>query len=267
MKMPDWLENDENYKLNTKKDDYVRKNIIRFNSLIKLVQRENVYNCNNEINSSLKILSLILLMILISASRDMYQLWICILFVMIQMSLNSGKIILNILKKSLLMFIFPLIIFIPYAICAPISIALIYYLKIFTMMIEVQMFISGTTIYDIGQSLKQIRCPDVIIFVMDIVIKYLNCTAYLIRDVLQAINIRNVGKDIHKYNTIGGLFSKIFIKVKRCGEELYNAMECRGFTDTYAKPSVKHMSKKDVLFILCHILFIVIYFYVRSYMQ
>lgn len=65
MKMPDWLENDENYKLNTKKDDYVRKNIIRFNSLIKLVQRENVYNCNNEINSSLKILSLILLMVLI----------------------------------------------------------------------------------------------------------------------------------------------------------------------------------------------------------
>lgn len=248
MKMPDWLENDENYKLNTKKDDYVRKNIIRFNSLIKLVQRENVYNCNNEINSSLKILSLILLMVLISASRDTYQLWICILFVMIQMSLNSGKIILNILKKSLLMFIFPLIIFIPYAICAPISIALIYYLKIFTMMIEVQIFISGTTIYDVGQS-------------------YLNCTAYLIRDVLQAINIRNVGKDIHKYNTIGGLFSKIFIKVKRCGEELYNAMECRGFTDTYAKPSVKHMSKKDVLFILCHILFIVIYFYVRSYMQ
>ena len=46
MKMPDWLENDENYKLNTKKDDYVRKNIIRFNSLIKLVQREYVYNFN-----------------------------------------------------------------------------------------------------------------------------------------------------------------------------------------------------------------------------
>ncbi|WP_455539851.1 energy-coupling factor transporter transmembrane component T [Terrisporobacter sp.] len=264
MEIPQWLESDEDYKLNDKKDGYITKNLRRFDKLVKLMQRERIYNYANGINASLKILSLILTIVLITLSKDIYQIWICMLFITLQIALNPGEIIIDILKKSVLTFIFPLIVFAPYALYAPAGTVINYYLKIFIIMLEVQIFVASTTVYSIGQALKQLHCPDVIIFIMDIVIKYLNFSTYLMCDILQAINMRSIGRDNKKYTTIGGIFTNVFNKVKRCSEELYTAMECRGFTDTYVKVPGKSINKKDILFIVCHVIFIVIYVYVRS---
>ncbi|WP_244833542.1 energy-coupling factor transporter transmembrane component T [Clostridium sp. BJN0001] len=265
MEMPEWIKNNENCEINIKKNDYLKKNFNRFFNLLKFLKKEPIYNEITNISTFFRILSLIMSVFLITICRGIFEIWICLLFVMIQLSLNRGKVICSILKKSLIMFIFPCIIFLPYCFYAPFNVIIPYYLKILIIMILVQNFIANATIYEIAESLKQMHCPDIIIFITDIIVKYLKCITYLMCDVLQAVIMRNIGEDSHEYNTIGGLFGNIFIKMKRCGESLSCAMECRGFSGSYVRKTREKIKKMDVIFILFNIIFVCIYFYVRSY--
>lgn len=260
--MPEWMKQQEDYNRIEHKAGYIIKNLNKFSSLLRFLRNEHNYNNNKDIEAYLRILFLIIYILCIVKSYSIYQLWICILFILIELSSNSGLLICSILKKSIVTFIFPFAMFIPYLFYGKINNSIFYLVKIFTVMLSVQIFISNTTIYDITKSLKKIYCPNIIIFIMDIMIKYLNITTYLIYDILQAIIIRNIGIDNNKYNTIGGLFANVFIKITSCGEDIYNAMECRGFTDKYVNVKSKYIKKNDVLYIFKNIIFLIIYYYI-----
>lgn len=52
-------------------------------------------------------------------------------------------------------------------------------------------------------------------------------------ELLYSLKLRSVGKNRSKYNSLAGIVGTMFIKSTEMAEEMYSAMECRGYTGDY----------------------------------
>jgi len=66
-----------------------------------------------------------------------------------------------------------------------------------------------------------------------------------------------------KGNFLSGIMGTTFIKSKEMAEDMYDAMECRGFSGEYnTYNSYKKIKIADILFIVLDIVIIVTYLYI-----
>jgi cobalt/nickel transport system permease protein len=75
------------------------------------------------------------------------------------------------------------------------------------------------------------------------------------------LKLRSVGRNKEKYTSVSGVAGTMFIKSKEMSEEMYEAMECRGFTGEYKRAKLNKPGLWDVLFILLVVLIILTYFW------
>ena len=69
---------------------------------------------------------------------------------------------------------------------------------------------------------------------MDITLKYIVLLGNLITDLLTSLQLRSVGKNNKKYSSIGGVMGVTFVRGTEMNRQMYEAMQCRGFTDDYS---------------------------------
>ncbi|MCJ7690687.1 MAG: energy-coupling factor transporter transmembrane protein EcfT, partial [Clostridiaceae bacterium] len=72
---------------------------------------------------------------------------------------------------------------------------------------------------------------------------------------------RSVGKNKNKSTSASGIIGTMFIKSKEMAEDMYGAMECRGFTGEYKLHNKYKFRLNDALCIIIDIGFISSYFY------
>ena len=56
----------------------------------------------------------------------------------------------------------------------------------------------------------------------------------LITELLTSLQLRSVGKNNKKYSSIGGVMGVTFVRGTEMNRQMYEAMQCRGFTDDYS---------------------------------
>jgi cobalt/nickel transport system permease protein len=105
--------------------------------------------------------------------------------------------------------------------------------KVFACVLAVNILSASTRWDHIIGALKRFRFPDLFIFVFDITIKYIVMLGEFALQMLYALKLRSVGKNRSKYGSIGGVGGTLFIKSRDMSEDMYYAMECRGFTGEY----------------------------------
>jgi len=71
------------------------------------------------------------------------------------------------------------------------------------------------------------------ILVLDITLKYITLLGDFALSMLYALRLRSVGKNDGKTASLSAVAGTMFLKSKEMAEEMYAAMECRGFTGTY----------------------------------
>ena len=85
----------------------------------------------------------------------------------------------------------------------------------------------------ITKALRTLHIPGVFIFILDITLKYLVLLGSLIEGLLTACSLRSVGKNKKKYQSVGGVMGVTFVRSTEMSQQMYEAMQCRGFTDDY----------------------------------
>ena len=50
---------------------------------------------------------------------------------------------------------------------------------------------------------------------------------------MTSVQLRSVGKAEKQYSSVGGVMGVTFLKGMEMNKEMYEAMQCRGFTDDY----------------------------------
>jgi cobalt/nickel transport system permease protein len=141
----------------------------------------------------------------------------------------------NIIKAAGMAGIIAFILFLPAMILTPENIPnnLAVVIKVFICMEMLSIFNHTTQWNHITGALKKLHIPAIFIFTLDITLKYIVLLGTLITDLLTSLQLRSVGKNNKKYQSVGGVMGITFIRGAEMSGEMYEAMCCRGFTDDY----------------------------------
>ena len=184
-------------------------------------------------------------------------------YLLVIVSALDAKAIISIMKISLGMTAFTFVILLPAALLGNTYSSVMITTKVFATITAVNILSHTTRWSDITSALKRFFIPDIFIFVMDIAIKYIVMLGDFALNMLYALKLRSIGKNKRKYASLSGIAGTLFLKSKEMAEEMYYAMECRGFTGEYQAYNNFKMRLADYIYIAINAGIILIFLYLE----
>lgn len=262
--MPEWLSITENFTPLKDKDTFINKSILSFMGIIALIRAQD----NNaadifRVNAFFRVLFTLMLVVLVSLSSSITFVYIVIAYLLVLLCVIPAKDIIKILRVSIVMVLFTIVILIPTVFYGNSFSIVIIPLKVFTTIVAVNILSNSTSWNQIIGALKRFHLPDLIIFVLDITIKYIVMLGEFSLDMLYALKLRSVGRNKNKVTSLSGIAGTMFLKSRIMAEEMYGAMECRGFTGEYKIHSKFQFKAADAIYLLINAALIYIFIYLN----
>ncbi|WP_368293647.1 energy-coupling factor transporter transmembrane protein EcfT [Dehalobacter sp. TBBPA1] len=262
--MPEWLLRGEPYTPQTDKDTFINKSILSLFEVISRIRTQNEAQADRlYVNAVLKVVFALLLVVLLSLSRNLTFVVVVGVYLLVILSLMRGEEIIRILKISLAMALFSFILLLPAVFWGNTYSAVMITSKVFATVTAVNILSHSSRWSSLTSAIKVFHVPDIFIFVLDITIKYIVMLGELSLSMLYALKLRSVGKNKSKYTSLSGIAGTMFIKSKEMAEEMYSAMECRGFTGEYRVYHQWKFSWADGIFILINAGIIFAFLYLK----
>ncbi len=262
--MPEWLLLKDEYIPLKDKDAFINKSILSLLKVLSKFRKQTEYRRNIiGVNSLLKFISTMILIIFLSLSQSAAFVYLTIVCLLVVINFLSTEEIKSILKVSLVVTVFTFIILLPSVFMGYGNNTVMITLKVLASVTAVNILAATTQWNDLIGNLKIFHIPDMFIFVLDTTIKYILVLGDFSLNMIYALKIRSVGKSTNKNSSLSGIVGTMFLKSKEMSEEMYGAMECRGFTGEYRVYKKIKFKVADYVCILMNIMFISIYFYLR----
>lgn len=262
--MPEWLINKENYIPQKDKDTFINKSILSMFGLISKIRAQDSKPKDLfGVNAVFSVLFTLVLVVLLSISQNFTFVFIVLAYLLLVLCVMPAKDIISILKVSVVMTLFTFVILLPTAFYGnKYSITMIPP-KVFATIMAVNILSHSTRWNKIIAALKCFRVPDLIIFVLDITLKYIVLLGEFSLEMLYALKLRSVGRNVNKVTSLSGVAGTMFIKSRLMAEEMYAAMECRGFTGEYLIHGKFRLKPADFIYLLLNAGFIFIFIYLN----
>lgn len=260
--MPEWLLKNENYIPQSDKDTFINKSILSLLSVLSRIKTQSGYKTDKfHVSAVLKVAFTILVIALLSISRSFTFIVIVNVYTLLVLSMLNGNEIVKILRVSFIVAVFTFIILLPSAFWGNYYSVIMITPKVFATVMAVNILSHSTQWNSITSALKTFFVPDIFILVLDITIKYIVLLGEFSLNMLYSLKQRSVGKNKNKYTSLSGIAGTMFIKSKERAEDMYSAMECRGFTGDYRVYKKFRLTFADFIYIIVNgvIIFTFIY--------
>ena len=260
--MPEWLLKNENYIPQSDKDTFVNKSILSLLSVLSRIKQQSSYKTEKfHVSAVLKVAFTILMIALLSISRSFTFIIIVNVYTLFVLSMMDVNEIVKILKVSLVVAAFTFIILLPSAFWGNYYSMTMITPKVFATVMAVNILSHSTQWNSITSALKTFFVPDLFILVLDITIKYIVLLGEFSLNMFYSLKLRSVGKNKSKYTSLSGVAGTMFIKSKEMAEDMYAAMECRGYTGEYRVYKKFKLTFADVIYMIINgvIIFTFIY--------
>lgn len=260
----EWLFKDDEYHPKDEKSKFIDKSIFSMVKVLSRIRRDDFKKENGmvySINPTLKLLGVVLMLVLLSLSRNI--LFIGAVYGYIILSLVFMK--LDDVKKTaapaLIAFLLTGTMLLPSIIMGNVRNSILIIIKVAAGVFIINILSLTTPWKDVMKSLKLFFVPDMFIFVMDVTIRYIFLLGDISLDMLYSLKKRSIGVNNKKYSSISGIMGNLFIKSKEMGDEMFSAMECRGFTGEYRSRVSFGIGIHDILYLLINIALIFLWIY------
>lgn len=260
--VPEWLLISENYIPLTDKDTFVNKSILSiFKVISRIKMQDSMQQSRLNINVPLNVLCTAILLILVSLTKSFVFVMIINVYLLSILCVTDTDRLVRILKLSAGVTLFTAIIMLPAFIQGNSYSSIMITTKVFAS-ITVVGLLSHTTKWSLlTKALKQFYVPDIFILILDITIKYIYRLGELSLNMFYALKLRSVGRNNKKYTSMAGVAGTMFLQSMEMAEEMYHAMECRGFSGEYHRMEKSKFKWIDYFYITMHIGFFVLYLY------
>ena len=183
----------------------------------------------------LKLLIMLALIILVSATRNSTVIMAAGALVLMRLALLPAQDIGGIVKTALFAGALGAVLYAPAVIMNPAALGngIRLVLKIMICVTAVGEFNRTTQWNHVTGAMRKFHVPGVVIFIIDITFRYIVLLGRLMENLLTAVSLRSVGKNDRKYASVGGVMGVTFLRGTEMNREMYEAMQCRGFTDDY----------------------------------
>lgn len=233
--LPDWMNKPDTYEPPSKGGSFSLKTINTLGRVMSRIQAQRGHEKNHHIPALAKLLCLFVLIIAIAVFRHPLFLMAVCAFLLAYLCTWPPKDILSVLKSAFFAVMLAFLIFLPAMIMKPEGIRnnLIVILKVFLTVTSLNIFNHTTQWNHITGALRKLHIPGIFVFTLDITLKYIVLLGRLINDLLTSHTLRAVGKEKNKYTSVGGVMGVTFVIGADMNRRMYEAMQCRGFTDDY----------------------------------
>jgi cobalt/nickel transport system permease protein len=233
--MPEWMKTTDYYVPPKDGGTFVVKTIQSLGGVMSRLKVQQGHEKKHAFPALFKFLLLLAAIILLSVSQNRMLLLAFAAVLQAYLCTWPAKNILSVFKASLMAALLAFVLFIPAMILKPegISNNLHIVLKVFLSLEMVSIFNHTTQWNHITGALRKLHIPGIFIFTLDITLKYIVLLGTLIEDLLTSLQLRSVGKNNKKYQSVGGVMGVTFIRGAEMSQQMYEAMRCRGFTDDY----------------------------------
>lgn len=256
--VPQWLSAKDNYIPKEEKNLYIEKSIFSLIKIVSIIRHnKNQDKLVYSINPTLKIISIIIMILCVAISRSFIYLWTVDVYVIINIVLLEKKSRKRILLNSFMFPLITLIALIPAMLHGNIHNSLLLFQKLIITILLMNLLSHNTKWSEISKSLKLLFVPDIFIWIMDISIKYIVLLGEYSINLLYALKLRSIGVTSNKYRSLTAIMGNLFIKSYKISEDMFHAMECRGFTGEYtAKVNLK-LNKSDYVYLTINVLLVI----------
>ena len=215
---------------------FIAKTMKTIGAAMGKVSAQKGHEKGHALPALLKLVLLIVCIFALSACRSRIVIMAFAAAVLGYLCTWPAEDILHIIKTALTAAVISLLIFLPAMIMKPSGIPnnVTVICKVFITVVMLSIFNHTTQWNQITLSLKKLHVPAVFIFTLDITLKYIVLLGNLINDLLTSMLLRSVGKNDRKYTSVGAVMGVTFTRGAEMNREMYEAMQCRGFTDDYA---------------------------------
>lgn len=260
--IPEWLSKKDNYISKEEKNLYIEKSIFSLIKIISIIrQNKNQDKLVYSINPTLKLISVIVMILCVSISRSFMYILILDIYVLINLFLMEKKFRKRIFFRSFIFPLITLIALIPSMLYGNIYNSLLLFQKLIITILLMNLLSHTTKWSEISKSLKLLFIPDIFICIMDITIKYIVLLGEHSINLLYALKIRSIGITSNKYNSLTGIMGNLFIKSYKMSEEMFHAMECRGFVGEYTTKVNLKLKKMDYVYLAINIFLVSLFIY------
>ena len=246
--IPDWLQKKEEYVVISDRDAFIERSILAF---LRLLSRFRLPAVRTEkragINARVGLVSTVLLILLLSLSRDVPFLGYAGALLLAILSFQQGALILRILKMSIPIAMFTFLVMLPSAFGGNAAGVIVISLKVFFSVIAMRLFVESEGWESTLSALRVFFLPRLFILVLDITSRYLVLLGEHSLQMLYALKLRSVGRNALKTVSLGGIAGTLFLKSRQMAEDTYAAMECRCFTGSYSARRGAGLSAVDLI--------------------
>lgn len=272
--LPAWLAAEEDYQPSPDHDRFIGKNTVKLASLLRRVkvQRGGLGDGGASIldrwllsvSPALRLCGILILIVCTSAAVNMFYAYVMLATVLVMLAFKPGESIIDILKPALGATAVAVVIMLPAVFLGQTSSAVRIGVKVFISMVLLANYSRGYAWNRIIASLRFFHLPSIVVFIFDITLKYIVMLGEVAQGVLEALQLRSVGHNREKTKSASNVMGVTFLKAKDYSQEMYEAMECRGFTGEYVIPHTRVLNPVGIAYILVIALYVVAFFYLEG---
>jgi cobalt/nickel transport system permease protein len=272
--LPAWLAAGQDYQPSSDHDRFIGKNAVKLASLLRRVkvQRGGLGNVSPSIldrwmlavSPALRLCGILVLIVCTSAAINMFYAYVILATVLVMLAFKPGEAIVDILKPALGAAALAAVIMLPAVFLGQTSSVVRIAVKVFAYMVLLANYSRGYAWNRIIASLRFFHLPSIVVFVFDITLKYIVMLGEVAQGVLEALRLRSVGHNGEKTKSASNVMGVTLLKAKDFSQEMYEAMECRGFTGEYDVPRTSVLNAAGIAYIMVVAVYVLMFFYLEG---
>lgn len=233
--IPEWMKKIEEYVPPADGGAFYYRTLKSLGGIMSRLRLESGREGRFSLPAGVRLLLMIALIILVSVTQNDLVIMAVGAVALVRLALMPAEDISAVVKAVLVAVIMAVVIFAPAGIMDPVRLwnSIRVVAKILISVTLVGIFNRTTQWNHLTTALRKARIPGTVIFIIDITFRYIVLLGNLMQDLLTAVSLRSIGRNDKKYNSIGGVMGVTFLRGTEMNKEMYEAMQCRGFTDDY----------------------------------
>ncbi len=259
--LPDWMLEKTVYEPVKGRDGFLAGSMLRFMKLFRHFHMEGDSSVTYA-RAGMRLLLCLGVIVMLALSHNLFYSACVAAGFLLYLSFQRIEVIKRVISSSFSASLFTLLVMLPayfaYGSDAFITITIKVFLSVGSLAL-----LTGITPWNkITASLRMIRIPNVVIFILDMTIHYILLLGNIAFEMLEALKVRSIGRNRNKKGSFSGILGTVFLKATEMSEETRQAMECRLFNGNYErrKETLRFESFIPSVFLL---IYIVLLLYLR----
>ena len=263
--LPEWLRAHEDYAPRAGREAFIDRSILSFLGVLTMARpRGGMVEPGVRVEPVVKILAGFIVILLLSLTRSGLFMTLTAVGLLVLLAGQRGERIAAVLRTSMVAGVFTLLTLLPSVLFGHASSMVMITAKVLISAATVKLIAETSEWATLTGAFKRLGVPDLCLLVLDITLSYITLLGEFALAMLYALRLRSVGSHAAKAASLSGIAGSLFLKSKEMAEEMYAAMECRGFTGSYTFARGAGLRAIDYAFIAANALVLSLFFVVQG---